>query len=79
MQAYAPNGLEILGTYEMCPCRAEIAGDSWRKDAEGKIEFDWAGDTEMFYDGQEAVQHEGETVYLDVEGNEWRESQLILK
>lgn len=79
MKAFAPNGLEIWGTYEMCPCRAEISYGSFVRAADGSIEFDYQGEIEMFYDAQEIVKTDGESVYLDSDGNEWKESELILR
>lgn len=79
MKAFAPNGLEILGTYEMCPCRAEITQGSFKREADGSIEFDYYGETEMFYDAQKIVKKDGECLYLDSDGNEWKESELVLR
>lgn len=86
MQAYAPNGKAIEGTLETCPGRADIAEGSFVRDQKtGEIDFQYAGWTEFFYDDQKSVvrQHPQnkkiERVYLDTDGNEWLESELVLK
>lgn len=77
MYAYSPTGSPILGTSEICPCRAEIIEDSYERDAEGKLIFEYAGGTEMFYDGQRIDMLDGEELYLDMDGAEWKESELV--
>ena len=47
--------------------------------SDGTLDFDYSGNTEMFYDEQKTVERHNERVYLDEEGNEWLESQLIVK
>ncbi len=73
----APNGLPIIGTLEICPCRSDIA--KFRRLSDGTLDFDHSGNTEMFYDEQKTVERHNERVFLDEEGNEWLESQLIVK
>jgi hypothetical protein len=79
MQAFAPNGKQIIGTYEMCPARAEISLNSFGRDTDGTVSFDYAGESEMFWDGMETVTKEGKIVFLDGDGNEWTEDQIELR
>ena len=72
----APNGLPITGSFEICPCRSIIA-QFWRVDG-GTRDFDYSGDSEMFYEEQRIVERDNQRVFLDEEGNEWLESQLIV-
>jgi hypothetical protein len=72
----APNGLPIVGTPEVCPCRSRIA-QFWRN-RDGTLDFDYGGASEMFFEEQRIVQRRRERVFLDEQGNEWRESQLIV-
>jgi hypothetical protein len=65
----APNGNEIVGTYEMTPGRAEGSFEGSR--------FEHEGGTEHFYDDQLTVTLAGETVYIDEDGDHWMESQLV--
>lgn len=73
----APNGLPIVGTLEICPCRSTIA-QFWRLD-DGTLDFDYSGNSEMFYDEQRIVERDSQRVFLDEEGNEWLESQLSVR
>jgi hypothetical protein len=72
----APNGLPIIGTFEICPCRSRIA-QFWRN-SDGTLDFDYSGASDMFFEEQRIVERKNERVFLDEEGNEWRESQLIV-
>lgn len=79
MYAYAPNGSPILGTLEQLSGRAEISCDSFKKTGDGKVDFEWEGGTEIFYDDQVTVTLEKERVFLAEDGTEWRESELVLE
>lgn len=80
MKAYAPNGLPILGTYEMCPARAETVHDSFERDpVTGELTYDHEGGSEMFWDAMETQTRAGKVVFLDEDGNEWTEDQLVLR
>jgi len=87
--AFAPNGSEILGTYEMVPARAEIAYfmKGGEIAAEGSmdngVDWEWQGGTELFWDGsqtQERVRKLGAiekwVVYLANDGEEYTVDQL---
>lgn len=76
MRALSPEGNEILGTYEMCPARAEISNFS--RNPDGSIAYEYAGDSEMFWDGQETVMKDGKVVFLCSDGKEWTEDQIKL-
>lgn len=49
----APDGSEILGTLERLSGRAEIS--NFHRNADGSLDWDWGGGTEIFYDDQETV------------------------
>jgi len=76
--AYAPNGSPILGTLENLTGRAEIRDGSFRME-DGALAFDHAGETEVFWDGQETVSRDGKTVFLAADGNEVLEDQIVLE
>lgn len=82
MNAYAPNGMPILGTLERIEGRAEIQEGSFTR-KRGKLTFEWQGGTEVFWDGQRTVEkkRKGELVkvFLDEEGNEWTEDQITVR
>lgn len=79
MYAKAPNGQLIIGTLEELPARADIQEGSFHRSAEGKIEFEYDGYTEVFWDGQTTVKDDkGAVLFLDREGNEWSAEQLTL-
>jgi hypothetical protein len=74
--AISPTGAAILGTYEMCPARAEIA--CFYRNEDGSIGYDHEGGSEMFWDAMETVTRDGKTVFLDENGDEWTEDQITL-
>ena len=46
---------------------------------DGKIAFDYGGETTMWWEEQRQVENEqGEHPFVDTEGNEWPESKLKL-
>jgi len=80
VKAYAPNGEPICGTYERITGRADTVEDSFTRKPDGTLDFDHAGYTEVFWDGQETVtNNKGQIIFLDAEGNEWTEDQIELR
>ena len=75
---YAPNGQEIMGTLEVIHGRAGIMPGTVIKKDDGTFDFDYDGDTEVFWDEQLTKTEEGQRIFLDEEGNEWYEKDLIL-
>lgn len=67
----APDGTPIVGTLERLIGRAEISGilPSGQPDYEGS--------TEVFWNDQQTVLHEGKIVYLDDGGRKWTFDQLV--
>ena len=72
----APNGLVIRGTLE----RLSGVGLIYKADLKnGRLEFEFYGETEIWYDETRTAENEkGETLFVDIEGNEWPEGQLKL-
>lgn len=77
MKAFTPTGKEIVGALETVPGCANIAPDSFRYEADGSIKFDYGGETRMYWEEQRAVETDGQPVYLDDDGEEWKEDELI--
>jgi hypothetical protein len=73
-----PSGKAIQGTLEVIQGCAKVGTVSGRDPTTGLLEFDYGSETDLFWDGQETVQQDGERVWIDVDGDEWRESQLLL-
>lgn len=55
MKAFAPNGKQIRGTLDTIPAIAEISSESYSRNANGKLEFDWDGETDVIWDDQKTV------------------------
>ena len=79
MRAYAPDGTLITGTKEIVPGVACVRPDSFRKTGDGKIAFEHLGETDVDWDGQETVQFEGKTIFVDADGEEWTEDRIELR
>jgi len=70
----APNGLLIRGTLERLSGVALIYKGRL---ANGRLEF--FGETQIWHDETRTAENEqGETLFVDTQGNEWPESQLKL-
>lgn len=75
--AFAPNGTAIVGTLEVLNGCADLA--CFVELADGSMEPCYTDYTHVYWDGQRTVQRDGETVYVDDNGNEWLASQVIFK
>lgn len=64
-----PFGYEITATLEVIPgiCAGDYEDD----------EFMHAGETDVVWDGQETVVRAGQRVFLEDDGTEWLESELV--
>ncbi len=81
MIGLAPNGLEITGTLEKLQGRGQITfcSPDEAEEHEGKLSFSWNGGTEIFWDEQKTAQGEnGKRIFLDEDGNQWTEDEIIL-
>lgn len=83
---YSPTGVLIDGLLETCPCRAIIDNDEITQNEDGTYEVVYAGGSDMFWDDQRTVERDitngggvMERVFLDEDGGEWLESQLVLR
>ncbi len=68
----------IVGTLERLRGRAGIVPGSARFNASGGLEFDYDGETTIFWDEQESAIRDEQRIFLDEEGDEWSESELRL-
>ena len=78
---YARNrrtGSEITGTHERLEARADTIRDKFKRSTEGGIKGEHDGYTHVFWNSQETLTKQGETVYLDDEGEEVPESEIEL-
>ena len=78
MHAKAPNGKRIVAMCDLVPANSLIADDTFRRDPDGSIAFEWAGESVLCWDGQYTMQREGEDLYVDEDGETWRESEIKL-
>lgn len=78
MKAIAPNGLSITGTKDFIPAEATIAEGSFKKGADGKLEFNWSGLGSIIHwdDQKTATDNGGERLFYDADGNAWPESRI---
>jgi len=71
----APNGCEIKGTLETLSGVALIFELS--RAADGTVNFEYEGETKIWWDEQKTVRRHGNAVFVDTEGNEWTEDRLV--
>lgn len=70
----SPNGAEIVGTYENLHGCA--FANVWQNE-DGTLGLEYAGETEIDWDGQETQTNEhGVTMWVCTEGLVWPEDQL---
>ena len=79
MQAFSPTGHRIIGTSDTIPATATIRHDSFIKRPDGSIDFDYSGETDVFWDGQETSTRDGKILFEDEVGAIWTEDQIVLK
>lgn len=77
MKLIAPNGHDIVGTCEHIAAMAHI-GEVTGRNADGTYEFDYAGESEIYWDTQTTDRFRGRRIFQDSEGNEWPENKLRL-
>lgn len=73
----SPTGVPIVGTAESLLATAHIQGFS--RDKNGKLAFDYAGDSNIHWDTQETKKDKnGQTLFEDENGDEWPEGALVV-
>lgn len=77
----SPKNTLIKGTLETIPGCALInnpraAGHGFTNG--DRFDFDWSGDTECYWDDQTTDMHEGERLFVDENGDNFKESDLRL-
>ena len=75
---YAPDGVEIVGTVEIVPAVSTFAADSVTRTPSGTFEFDYTGNTDVYWNGQRTVVRDGQRVFEDQDGCEHLENTLLL-
>lgn len=76
--AVAPNGKLIVGTLESLIAQADIEVDSFSKDENGELEFDYTGNSDVSWDTQETYCEGDERIFVDEGGETWKESEIKL-
>ncbi len=76
--ARAPSGKLINGTLERLSGRADIVEGSFTRNENGTLTFEHEGYTEVFWEEQWTVYRNGRPIFLDEEGFQWEETQLLL-
>lgn len=79
MNLVSPQGTIITGTLETIAARANIAPGTAHWDEIGGFAFDYDGKPELIWEEQKTVRRDAERVFLDAQGNEYLESELVLK
>ena len=77
MKAFSPTGKEIVGTLETLSGVAYA--DNYKRDEFGVLDFEYIGDTKVYWDEQKTVERKGERIFIDEEGEEWTEKEIVLR
>ncbi len=73
------TGARITGTLESITGRAEIDTDSFCLDGDGRLRFEYSGETEMFWESSETAEDaRGGASFIDAEGNDVPEHNVRL-
>jgi hypothetical protein len=78
MYAYAPNGKTIASSKETCPGWCAIAEGTFRRQADGSIVGENHDGTSFDYDAQVEFEINGQTIFLDEDGEEWPACAIVL-
>jgi hypothetical protein len=76
MRMYSPDGYIIVGTLESLQGCATINRDSFKEEGDG-FAFDYSGTTEVWWNAQKTITQDGERLFVDENGEAWKESELI--
>lgn len=74
--AFSPEGKRIVGTYDRIPGTA--LADTFYVEG-GKVIPEYKGETDVWWDGQEVVEDDGEALYICENYETWGESQLLFE
>lgn len=73
----APNGLAIIGTYEILHGHANIAEAT--RNPDGTFDIEYEGGTDIYWNDQKTVRNaNGERLFIDEDFVDWPESELVL-
>lgn len=75
--AFAPDGTAIVGTLEVINGCADLAW--FEEQDDGSMKPSYTGSTDVYWEGQRTVRRDGEPVYVDDNGKEWLDYQVIFK
>ena len=76
---FGPTGVAIRGTLDQVPGCALLDPESARRNDTGALEFEYEGETTIFWNDQTTQRRDGERLFVDESDNVWRESQLELR
>jgi hypothetical protein len=79
MKAYGPNGVEIVASYEIVEANAILAEDSFTRDENGKLDFDYGDESKVDWNSQKIQTVEGKRIFVDDDGNRWNEDDIRLE
>lgn len=79
-KAFSPTGSPIVATSDLVPANAMIAEDSFSREADGSLAFEYDGTgSKMCWDGQYTQEIDGKALFVAEDGTEWREDELVLR
>ena len=71
------TGSRIRGTLETLSGVA--LAERWGRTKDGLLSFEWAGETDVWWDEQKTVRIDGERVFVDEDGEEVLEHEVELR
>jgi len=74
LQAYAPNGKAIIGSFDSI--KAVALGKLQRKDRYAEPKMEYCGETDVWWDEQEQIFEDGEGLWVDEDHLIWKTSDL---
>jgi hypothetical protein len=81
-KAYSPKGYPIRGTLETVKGVADLDDlqpEHLIRTPEGWADLPYAGGTDIWWDEQHTIERDGKLVFVDTEGYEWTEDEIIWK
>jgi hypothetical protein len=74
----SPKGVRIIGTLDLVPGCALIQEGTAQNTGKGRFDFEYEGETKVYWDDQKTQRRRGERLFVDENGDVWRESRLRL-
>jgi len=81
IELVAPTGAALVATLDVITAKAQVIGVFLEPDEDGKLAPtpSYAGESDVDWDSQRPYRDDGVVAYIDENGREWLEHELVRK